>query len=455
MNSPRLADIHIFRRGTHTAVSGATIDFNDEMLADAAAVYDPALHEAPIVVGHPEINAPAYGWVGGLSFAGGDVSAHPSQIDPAFAEMVRNGNFKKVSASWYLPDSPVNPKPGHLYLRHVGFLGAAAPSVKGLKQAEFAADDKDIVEVEFAEGGSDVEERLWQKFMGWLGARIDRDSQTAFAELSTAAWSGDASKYKDAAAYCAACLVDTNEPDKTKVQAMCHLPVREPGGAVNRHALMAAQGALVGARGGVKLPDSVKRAAAKKLAGLMKANGITPAASLTKLADFSETPHEDFTVEKTPEQLQAEFAERETALKAREDALAASEKKARDKNCADFVEQLVSDGKVLPRDQAPLTALLASFAADTQVEFAEEGTQIKKPAAEWLRGFLQQLPEAVDYTERAAATDDVQHVSVVNFAAPPGAKVDPAGAKLHNKALAYQAKHKDCDYITAVRAVGG
>lgn len=453
MNQPSLSDIHIFRAGRHTANSGVTLDFSDAQLLDAAAVYDPGVHEAPLVVGHPQVNAPAYGWVSGLSYADEGLSAHPAQVDPEFAEMVRNGRFKKVSASFYLPDAPANPKPGHLYLRHVGFLGAAAPAVKGLKQAEFSADDQGIVEVEFAERASDVEDRLWQKFMGWLGARIDRDSQVAFAELSTAAWTGDASKYKDAAAYCAACLVDTNEAGKPKVQAMCHLPVREPGGALNRHALMAAQGALVGARGGVQLPENVKRAAAKKLVGLMKDNSIAPAASLAKLADFSETPHEETVVEKTTEQLQAEFAERETQLKARETALAAAEKKARDQSCTDFVEKLVTDGKVLPRDKAGLTALLASFATGAQVEFAEEGAQVKKPSADFLRGFLEHLPPAVDYTERAEAGQDV--VNVVNFTAPTGTAVDPAGAKLHAKALAYQAAHKDVSYIDAARAVGG
>ncbi|STD22410.1 Uncharacterised protein [Enterobacter asburiae] len=72
-----------------------------------------------------------------LSLNGGDLLAEPDQLDPQFAELVGNGRFKKVSASFYLPDSPNNPKPGTLYLRHVGFLGAQPPSIKGLKQVSF------------------------------------------------------------------------------------------------------------------------------------------------------------------------------------------------------------------------------------------------------------------------------------------------------------------------------
>ena len=66
-----------------------------------------------------------------LSLNGGDLLAEPDQLDPQFAELVGNGRFKKVSASFYLPDSPNNPKPGTLYLRHVGFLGRSHLPLRG------------------------------------------------------------------------------------------------------------------------------------------------------------------------------------------------------------------------------------------------------------------------------------------------------------------------------------
>ena len=45
-------------------------------------------------------------------------------------------HFKKRSASFYPPGHPANPTPDRPYLRHVGFLGAQPPAVKGL--ADFA-----------------------------------------------------------------------------------------------------------------------------------------------------------------------------------------------------------------------------------------------------------------------------------------------------------------------------
>ena len=145
--------IHIFRPGRHTSMQGATIDFGESDLIATANAYDPARHEAPLVIGHPRADAPAWGWVGGLTADGGGLFAAPRQVDPAFAEMVRAGRFKKVSASFYTPDSPHNPVPGVYYLRHVGFLGAQPPAVKGLAPVNFAEGDTDegCVSFDFAE----------------------------------------------------------------------------------------------------------------------------------------------------------------------------------------------------------------------------------------------------------------------------------------------------------------
>jgi hypothetical protein len=130
--------IHLFRAGQHTATNGQTITFSAADLAASAAAYKPQTHEAPIVVGHPQTDHPAYGWVAGLVAEGTDLYATPQQVNPVFAEQVKAGAYKKVSASFYPPDHPNNPAPGVYYLRHVGFLGAEPPAVKGLKPTEFA-----------------------------------------------------------------------------------------------------------------------------------------------------------------------------------------------------------------------------------------------------------------------------------------------------------------------------
>ena len=141
--------IQIFKPGKHTAMSGAAMAFSEIDLAATAAAYDPAKHEAPFVCGHPKHDDPAYGWVRTLAFADGALEAVPIQIDAAFAEMVAKGAYKKISAAFYAPDSPSNPVPGVYYLRHVGFLGAMPPGVKGMRNPTFAESEPGVVE--FAE----------------------------------------------------------------------------------------------------------------------------------------------------------------------------------------------------------------------------------------------------------------------------------------------------------------
>jgi len=122
--------------------------FSEADLRACAQAYDPGVHEAPIVLGHPETNGPAHGWVGALIADKTGLRAVPRQINPAFAEMARQGSFKKISASFYHPDSPDNPVPGVFYLRHVGVLGAQPPAVKGLEQFEFGEDEAGVVSFE-------------------------------------------------------------------------------------------------------------------------------------------------------------------------------------------------------------------------------------------------------------------------------------------------------------------
>lgn len=147
-------------------MSGATLAFSESDLAASAAAYDPALFEAPIVVGHPKVDSPAYGWVKSLAFADGGLDAEPCQVDPAFSEMVSAGRFKKISAAFFAPDAKNNPVPGVYYLRHVGFLGAVPPAVKGLRTPEFAGSDDGVVE--FSEWDDVTNASLWRSLREWV-----------------------------------------------------------------------------------------------------------------------------------------------------------------------------------------------------------------------------------------------------------------------------------------------
>lgn len=140
-NTTLPAQIEIFRAGTHTSEGGVQHTFSAADVETMAQAYSPANGEAPLVVGHPKTNNPAFGWVDKLHVKDGVLLMDTKDVQPAFAEMVRSKRFKKRSASFYPPKHPNNPKPGTFYLRHVGFLGAQPPAVKGLADIPDFADD--------------------------------------------------------------------------------------------------------------------------------------------------------------------------------------------------------------------------------------------------------------------------------------------------------------------------
>lgn len=142
-------ELEIFRAGSHTSSEGVRLTFTERDLDAIVASYDPKVHEAPCVVGHPTHDAPAVGWIHGLKRKGKSLEA---TVDMAASFKEQSKGFKKRSASFYMPNAPENPKPGAYYLRHVGFLGAMPPAVKGLRDASFSDDGKGLVTIEFAEG---------------------------------------------------------------------------------------------------------------------------------------------------------------------------------------------------------------------------------------------------------------------------------------------------------------
>lgn len=139
VSNGRYGPIEVFRAGTFTPMTGAPQTIDEKSLRQIADTYDAQAAPAPVVVGHPSIDAPAYGWVEHLYTEGGILKAVIKDTEPAFAEQVRAGRYRKVSISLFLPSAAANPKPGTLYLKHVGFLGGTAPAVPGLKPVSFAA----------------------------------------------------------------------------------------------------------------------------------------------------------------------------------------------------------------------------------------------------------------------------------------------------------------------------
>lgn len=164
--------LHIFRGGKTIDAHGQRITFDEKAIAKIAASYNATRHEAPIVVGHPTDNAPAYGWIKRLVAKGLDLYAVPHQVEAQFSDLVKAGRYKNISISLYRPDSPSNPVPGVFCLRHVGFLGAMPPAIKGLKTPVFSENTGDLLFVNFGESPMDDLKLALGDLMGSLMAAL-------------------------------------------------------------------------------------------------------------------------------------------------------------------------------------------------------------------------------------------------------------------------------------------
>lgn len=209
MTKPLTARIEVFRPGTFTPMDGAPISYSAADLRAIADAYDPTTAPAPIVVGHPDLDAPAFGWVEGFEYDAAQqrLMAKLHEIEPAFADAVKAGRYKKVSMAFYRPDQDHNPVPGTWYPKHVGFLGAAAPAVSGLKNASFAAAAGVIFTAEFGQAGMQetvsilraIREFFIEKFGAddadrvIPGYRLEWMTEISRKELSEAADDDDAS----------------------------------------------------------------------------------------------------------------------------------------------------------------------------------------------------------------------------------------------------------------------
>lgn len=170
--------LHIFKPGQWTTLGGETIAFSEADLQATAQAYDPKKSKAPLVVGHPKTDDPAKGWTVSLSASERGLFAAADKVDPAFAESVRSGAYGTVSAKFYRPEDPNNPVPGVWYLRHIGFLGAHPPGVKGLDDPEFAEADGCVCfqeGVAFGEWDGMTNANLWRNLREWFLGKFGQE----------------------------------------------------------------------------------------------------------------------------------------------------------------------------------------------------------------------------------------------------------------------------------------
>lgn len=371
-------------------MAGETIEFGEADLAATAAAYNPKIHKAPIVKGHPAIDAPAQGWADQLVIQARGLYAVPGKVDPAFAEEARTGRWGTVSAKFYRPDAANNPVPGVWYLRHIGVLGAHPPGVKGLDDPEFAeaSDDGCVCFAEgvaFGEWDGMTNANLWRNLREWVLGKFGQE-------------------------------------DADKVVPGYDVRALELGAAEEINEARQAAGA----------PAAFSEAAAP------------PIPSPT-----NKPPQESAVNEEEAARLREESAAKDRQIAELQAAEAKRKEAAILADNAAFAESMASEARIPAAMKGQVAAIGAQLAAAPDVEFGEGDD--KKPLHESFRDFVRALPQQVAFREQAtrdrSAAAETESTPV-EFA--EGA--DPDRVQQDKRIRAYAKEHK-VDYATAAHAV--
>lgn len=333
--------IDVFRTGTHKDSAGRERTWSESDLDGIVAAHG-AGDPAPVVVGHPKTDDPAYGWIAGARRVGDRLQVQLEQVAPAFREAVDAGRYRGRSVS-------LAPTENGFRLRHLGFLGGAAPSVEGLAPTQFSNSDDNLI-YEFAS---------WDEVRGWMvvGRMFRRLREWLIEDRGMEA-------------------ADKVLPDYDIEAIPSDLDV----GAAEASPAFST--------------DDDER---DTPAGLEGGPAADPAAA-------AETTGENAMNEEELKQQKQGLDQRDADLAAREAAFAAKERKAEAKA---KVAAHVEAGRILPAEQDAVAAFVAALPdGEVTISFAapEGDREVTAKPREWfLDKFLGSLPKRVDYSERAGA----------------------------------------------------
>jgi len=383
--------VEIFQAGTHTDSQGRTAEWSVDDLDQIVANHNEAT-AAPIVVGHPKTNDPAFGWVGKLQRVGKSLMAKFTDVVPEFARAVETGRYRKRSVS-------LGRGPDGLRLLHVGFLGAKPPALDLAPMSYEAPKSVDQVfefSAEIDWQTPNIVSRALRRLREFI---IDRfDSDTADRVLPV----GDLD------------FLDEHANDLRQKE--------RDGSAVD--------------------DDSINSGAFAR-AGNGNATGGTSDMPFTQ-ADIDKARAD------AKAEAEAEFNRQRQQLDTELSTARAEKHRA---EFAAELDKLQAEGKLTPAQAAGALEFMVSLAAEpAEFEFAgaDGKSNSKTDQLAWFREFVKALPKQVRIGKRE--DDDPAQPKRASFSAPAGTVVDSDRLSLHEKALDYARQH-NTTYLAAVQAV--
>lgn len=382
--------VEIFQAGEHTDGHGRSGTWSESDLDQMVANHNAAT-AAPLVIGHPETNDPAYGWVEQVQRVGKSLMAKFKDVVPQFERAVESGRYRKRSVS-------IGKGPDGWRLLHVGFLGAKPPALDLAPMNYEQPDDVErVFEFEADWQTPNVISRAMRRLREFLIEQFGRDAADRVMpdhdiefldehadDLRNRQREGDSE----------------NEP-----------AFSAPAAQFNRHAN----------RGGRNVPQQFTQEDLDR--AVERAKGEVRQEFERKSSDL-----ERELTEAKAERFKAEFSAE--------------------------LDKLQDEGKLTPAQAEGALEFMLSLAAEPQeFEFsaADGKSTAKKDRLDWFREFVKSLPRQVSLGQ-GADDDEPATPAARRFNAPAGTVVDSDRLGLHEKALAY-ARDKNITYYDAVRAL--
>jgi hypothetical protein len=488
----RVVYVELFRSGPQISSTGQKMVFEEGDLDQVVTSYNPNKHEAPLIIGHEQDDAtPALGWVREVWRKGKSLWGKV-ELTPKAERLIRDGVFKKVSSSFYLPDADTNPAPGSLCLRHLGLV--SIPAVKGLTAFSETNPEGSITitpresSISFQETFSTMAKRKTEAPQQQVVDHADGKGMTinvninGMGQADTAPTEVDDSGIATQASgspapydmeYADGMLPETPMPGSADPSLqrtdMVEGPDGEemgdegdgegeplpedgegPGGEEGEGDMPPAEGADVEDMSG----DDDEQVASELASQYTEEQLIM---ALYQLAQGSQEMGEGmmpgYSESKDPEDSVAEFSEPDPLAEKvaqLEEELAAQRRLMRQKEITDFCENLYEKGQ-LTEQVVPINDLsrfMETLNSKNNVNFSEAG---KATQFDFMKSVLEKLPAMVSFEEVAPAATAPKKPKAPRPSAD-GYVFDQRNAEIHAKAVEYSEKN-GTDYMSAIKFV--
>lgn len=334
----------IFTTGVHTDSKGRKKNWTRTDLEKIKENFEKVNPDVPICCGHPQSNSPAYGWWDSLKIVDDAVKnisrlfVSYKDVQPEFEEAVKKGLFKTRSLS--LTED--------LVPRHIAFLGAQAPAIKGMEQFCFEAETENDIIIDFSEENNETPDYNTDKGGRWSNRGVPPFVNKANVNNNTESEQSEPNGEEGASSPSDKEIHDAGNPSRQTIQPH------------------------------VKKGNSVE--SSKKIGG---STNMPPAVPTNKKEG------EQMTVE-----LEKQLAAKDEELAAMRKELEETRQDALKKEFEEFCDNAITEGHILPSQRnAALDILFAC--SDTAINFSDGSS---KGAIEVFKDFVKSLSQ-MDFQE--------------------------------------------------------